>query len=77
MLFERASTWLVTQKVLLPGCTTLERYVSRLRSRVEARLWKLLTQSVSMTQQARLQALLEVPEGTRKSQLDRLRTGPV
>lgn len=63
--------------MLLPGCTTLERYVSRLRSRVEARLWKLLTQGISMTQQARLQALLEVPEGTRKSQLDRLRTGPV
>jgi TnpA family transposase len=77
VLFERANTWLVTQKVLLPGCTTLERYVSRLRSRVETRLWKLLTQGISITQQARLQALLEVPEGTRKSQLDRLRTGPV
>jgi len=77
VLFERATTWLVTQKVLLPGYTTLERYVSRLRSRVEERVWKSLSQGINSTQQARLEALLEVPNGTRQSPLDRLRTGPV
>ncbi|MQM34253.1 MAG: Tn3 family transposase, partial [Candidatus Accumulibacter phosphatis] len=30
VLFERAVTWLVTHKVLLPGCSTLERYIARL-----------------------------------------------
>jgi TnpA family transposase len=77
VLFERATTWLVTQKVLLPGCSTLERYVSRLRSRVEERVWKSLSQGISSTQQKKLEALLEVPAGTRQSQLDSLRTGPV
>jgi hypothetical protein len=27
----------MTHKVLLPGCSTLERYIARLRSRVECR----------------------------------------
>ena len=34
VLFERATTWLVTHKVLLPGCSTLERYIASLLSRV-------------------------------------------
>ncbi|PYD85186.1 Tn3 family transposase [Pseudomonas syringae pv. pisi] len=77
VLFERATTWLVTHKVLLPGCTTLERYVARLRSRVEERLWRSLGSGVSLDQQARLEALLVSSGGTRNSPLDRLRTGPV
>ena len=58
VLFERASTWLVTHKVLLPGCTTLERYVARLRSRVEERLWRSLGSGISLDQQTRLEGLL-------------------
>jgi len=78
VLFERATTWLVTHKVLLPGYTTLERYVARLRSRVEERLWRSLgSGNVSLDQQARLEGLLVSSGDTRNSQLDRLRTGPV
>lgn len=77
VLFERATTWLVTHKVLLPGCSTLERYIARLRSRVEERLWHLLVRGISDEQQLRLESLLVVPVGTRSSPLDRLRTGPV
>lgn len=77
VLFLRATTWLVTHKVLLPGCSTLERYVARLRSRVEERLWRLLGQGISNEQQTRLENLLVVPIGARSSQLDRLRKGPV
>ncbi len=77
MLFERSTTWLVTHKVLLPGCSTLERYIARLRSRVEERLWYTLGCGISSEQQARLENLLAVPAGSRNSQLDRLRTGPV
>lgn len=77
VLFERATTWLMTHKVLLPGISILERHVARLRSRVERRLWLALTQGVSQAQQLELEALLSVPAGQRQSPLDRLRTGPV
>jgi Domain of unknown function (DUF4158) len=77
VLFERAITWLVTHKVLLPGCSTLERYIASLRSRVENRLRRSLGRGISSEQQARLENLLVVPEGNRNSLLDRLRTGPV
>jgi TnpA family transposase len=77
VLFERAITWLVMHKVLLPGCSTLERYIARLRSRVEERLWRLLANGVDQEQQTRLENLLVVPTGTRSSQLDRLRAGPL
>ena len=77
VLFERATIWLVTHKVLLPGCTTLERYIARLRSRVEERFWRSLGRGVSDEQQERLESLLAVPVGSRTSLLDQLRTGPV
>jgi hypothetical protein len=77
VLFEQATTWLVTHKVLLPGCTTLERYVARLRSRVEERLWRSLGSGLSLDQQTRLEGLLVPSGGNRNSQLDRLRSGPV
>ncbi|MGF6759328.1 DUF4158 domain-containing protein [Paraburkholderia sp. GAS42] len=76
-LFERATAWLVTHKVLLPGCSTLERYIARLRSRVEERLWRSLAHGIGSEQQARLESLLAVPLGRRSSQLDSLRMGPV
>ncbi len=67
----------MTHKVLLPGCSTLERHVARLRSRVERRLWRALARGISSDQQAQLENLLSVPAGQRNSMLDRLRTGPV
>ena len=77
VLFDRASDWLLTHKVLLPGASVLERFVARLRSRAEVRLWRLLGRGVDANRQARLEALLTVPPGARYSPLDRLRTGPV
>lgn len=77
VLFERATTWLTTHKVLLPGCSVLERYISRLRDRVEERLWKTLARGITAAQQRRLEDLLAVPVGGRASRLEILRTGPV
>jgi hypothetical protein len=65
VLFERATTWLLAHKVLLPGASTLERFVAKLRSRVETRLWRLLGRSINSAQRAQLENLLVIPAGNR------------
>jgi TnpA family transposase len=68
---------MLAQRVLLPGASVLERFVARLRDRVESRLWRRLGGSINESQQVQLAALLRVPDGARNSPLDELRTGPV
>jgi TnpA family transposase len=77
VLFDRATAWMLAHKVLLPGCTTLERFVNRLRSRVESRLWKRLGRNITDEQRKCLEDLLAVPPQSRNSWLDKLRSGPV
>ena len=76
VLFEHASSWLITHKVLLPGVTVLERYVAEIRSRMETRLWRALTRNITTEQRYQLDQLLVVDEGNRQSRLDKLRKGP-
>lgn len=76
MLFERATAWLITHKVLLPGVTVLERHVAHLRIRVQERVWLLLSRGLSPTAQTQLETLLTMPAGGHLSLLDRLRHGP-
>lgn len=76
VLFERGHDWMLTHKVLLPGITPLERFVARVKSRVEMRAYRLLGRGITSEQQKRLEDLLIVPEGQRASQLDQLRSGP-
>lgn len=76
LLFERATSWLLTHKVLLPGASVLERFIARLRQRVESRLWQYLIRSIPEHQQKKLEDLLQVPEESRYSWLDQLREGP-
>ena len=76
VLFDRATAWLVTEKILLPGASVLERLVARIRARAARRLWCALARDVTREQRARLDALLLAGEGGRPSPLDRLRDGP-
>ena len=76
VLFDRATVWLVTEKILLPGASVLERLVARIRARASRRLWRALACDVTREQRAQLDALLLAGEGGRPSPLDRLRDGP-
>jgi hypothetical protein len=77
VLFQRAEAWLREHKVLLPGLTTLERTIARVRDRATQRLWWCLTCRLSPEQRARLELLPITPPEERRSTLDRLRDGPV
>ena len=76
VLFDRATGWLLSHKILLPGATVLERFIARLRQRVEKRLWNILAQDLNLVQRSNLDHLLTIPTGSRGSVLDKLRTGP-
>ena len=58
LLFDRATTWLLAHKVLLPGVSTLERLISRVRHRATLRLWQRLTQALTAEQREKLVALV-------------------
>ncbi|HEY5305717.1 MAG TPA: Tn3 family transposase [Pseudolabrys sp.] len=75
-LFDQATAWLVTHKVLLPGASVLERSIARVRGRANSRLWRLLAARITADQKERLDALAVVPENARQSPMDRLRSGP-
>jgi hypothetical protein len=76
MRASRAVVWLREYRVLLPGVSTLTRLVARVRDSGLARLWDTLAASLTAVQAQALERLLEVPDGARASELERLRRGP-
>lgn len=75
-LFDGAVVWLRERRVLLPGVTILARLIAQVRDAAMQRLWDVMA-SMLTTEQARLvERLLEVPEGGRVSDLERLRNAP-
>ena len=76
VLFDLATHWLAERKVLLPGATTLSRLVAQVSDRASQRLWQDLGLRLSTPQIKRLEALLEVEEGSTTSTLKRLSNAP-
>ena len=58
---------LVTEKVLRPGASALERLVARIRARAARRLWRTLARDVTHEQRAKLDALLIAGEGEQRA----------
>lgn len=78
-LFEHAVGWLRRNRVLLPGVTVLARQVATVREAAESRLYHALAaaaRSVDPGLPERLANLLQVPDGSRFSELERLRHAP-
>ncbi len=76
-MFDFATAWLLQNKVLLPGATTLVRLISEIRERANQRLWKKLAALPNKWQAAQVMELLVIPEGQRVSPLEQLKKGPV
>lgn len=75
-LFDGAVLWLREHRVLLPGVSTLARLVARVRDAAMARLWDTLAAPLTAAQASALERLLDIPDGARTSDLERLRRGP-
>jgi len=77
LLFEQTVSWLISNKIILPGITTIERFIAEIRSRMDKRLWRSLIKNLSDDQAEKLNSLLVVADSHRQSLLDILRKGPV
>lgn len=76
-LFDTSVAWLRERRVLLPAASTIARLVGRVGEEAAQRFWDALAALPTPVQTSQLEALLEVPHGSRVSDLDRLRKGPV
>jgi hypothetical protein len=78
-LFDQSVAWLRRHRVLLPGVTVLERLVGSVREQADERLYATVARQASRADAGlprALLGLLEVPEGSRFSELERLRQAP-
>ncbi|MFB6717087.1 MULTISPECIES: Tn3 family transposase [unclassified Streptomyces] len=78
-LFNQAVGWLRRNRVLLPGVSALVRQVAEVRTVAERRLYATVAGAARRADRslpADLVALLQVPEGRRISELERLRRPP-
>ncbi|MFC7884762.1 Tn3 family transposase [Streptomyces sp. NPDC057376] len=78
-LFNQAVGWLRRNRVLLPGVSVLARQVAEVRAVAERRLYATVAKAARRAEAslpADLVALLDVPEGRRVSELERLRRPP-
>lgn len=75
-LFDQAVAWLRDERVLLPGVSVLPRMLAEVRAQVAEQLHATPADRVAVDLARRLEGLLNVPDGARSSELDRLRRTP-
>jgi TnpA family transposase len=75
-LVLQAADWLVAHNAILPGLSTLERLVGRVRDRASQRLFARLANGLSDEQRSRVSALFE-RDGDDLNRLDILRASPL
>lgn len=56
--------------MLLPGITTLERFIAEIRSRMDSRLWRMLIKNLTDEQRTNLNNLLLIEDNKRRTALD-------
>ena len=76
VLFRAAHRQLLARRILLPGHSVLLRLVATVRERATRRVHSPLARAAGPELRARLDKLLLVPEGQRRSELDLLRRPP-
>lgn len=76
ILFDLSTAWLIEQKILLPGVTTLERLVAQVRERAERRSWQRLNRVLTPDHRRKLEQLLATADEKDMPTLDDLRKKP-
>lgn len=76
LLVDRAIGWLIANKVLLPGITTVERTLGRIRDRAQQRLYGRLVTALSSEQRTRIASLFNTSNPDAFTTVDALRTIP-
>jgi hypothetical protein len=76
LLIDRATAWLVGNKVLLPGISTIERLVAQLRRRAAHRAWRILAGTLTPEQRQHVEALLDAGRPEPSMTFERLRAAP-
>ena len=76
LLIDRATAWLVGNKVLLPGISTIERLVAQIRHRAAHRAWRILASALTPEQRQHVEALLDADRPEPSMTFERLRAAP-
>ncbi len=75
-LVLESADWLVERRVILPGVTTLERLIGRVRERAQLRLWRRVVGGLSNQQRLHIQAFFE-EDATSFGNFELLRASPL
>lgn len=77
LLFDFSTAWLIQNKVMLPGVTTLVKLITDIKNRCDKRLWFELARMPSDKEKINLLSLFDIVPNTRSSYFDHFRKGPV